>query len=197
MRSPSEERFLLDLGIEDSFSGGDFADCGAKFEIHGVLENVSFSAGFDRLAHPGVLAVHAEHEDGGFGRVFDDLPGGVQSVHAGQSAIHDDDLRMKLSGELDGFFAVSGFADDFHVGLVFEHAAEAAADQAVIIHQQDCDLLFHKTPLSLLGNRQVHQRSAFSGTRKRQSVRPSVRNARASPPGQCRAGWVASAKPVP
>jgi hypothetical protein len=40
---------------------------------------------------------------------------------------------MKLFGELDGFLAVSGFANDFHVGLVFEHTAEAAPDEAVII----------------------------------------------------------------
>jgi hypothetical protein len=41
---------------------------------------------------------------------------------------------MKLFGKPDGFFAVSGFANDFHVGLVFEHAAETAPDEAVIIN---------------------------------------------------------------
>ena len=41
-----------------------------------------------------------------------------------------------------------GFAHHFHVGLILQHAAEAAPHQAVIIHQQHCDLLFHKTPLS-------------------------------------------------
>jgi hypothetical protein len=77
--------------------------------------------------------MHAEHKNGCFGRVFDNLPGGIQSIHPGQRAIHDDHLRMKLFGELDGFLAVSGFANDFHVGLVFEHTAEAAPDEAVII----------------------------------------------------------------
>jgi hypothetical protein len=41
---------------------------------------------------------------------------------------------MKLFGKLDGFLAVSSLANDFHVGLIFEHAAEAAPDEAVIIH---------------------------------------------------------------
>ena len=63
--------------------------------------------------------------------------------------------------QLDGFLAVAGLADDFHVGLVFEHAAEATANQAVIIHEQNCDLLCHKIPLSSLGHGQPHQRATF------------------------------------
>ena len=71
-----------------------------------------------------------------------------QSVHAWKSAVHDDYLGMKFFRQLDGFLAVARFADDFHVGLIFQHAPEPAPDQAVIIHEQHCDLLFHKTPLS-------------------------------------------------
>jgi hypothetical protein len=40
---------------------------------------------------------------------------------------------MKLFRELHGFLAVSRFANDFHVGLVFEHAPETSPDEAVII----------------------------------------------------------------
>jgi hypothetical protein len=65
---------------------------------------------------------------------LDDPARGIESIHTGQSAVHDDHLRMELLGELDGFLAVSGFANDFHVGLVLEHTAEAAPDEAVIIH---------------------------------------------------------------
>ena len=87
MRSPLSAVALLDLGIEDSFSGGDFADGGAEFEIQRVLEHVALGARFDRLAHPGVLGVHAEHEDGGFGRVLDYRARGLRgrSCRAGRS----------------------------------------------------------------------------------------------------------------
>ncbi len=96
-----------------------------------------------------LLGVHAEHENGGLRRVLHDLPCGLQAIHAGESAVHDDHLRMKLLGQLDGFFAVASFADDFHIGFILEHAPETAPDQAVVIHEQYCDLLFHETPLSL------------------------------------------------
>ena len=58
---------------------------------------------------------------------------------------------MQFLRELDGVFAVARFADHFHIGLILEHAAETPPHQAVIIHQQYCDLLFHKTPLSPWG----------------------------------------------
>ena len=58
---------------------------------------------------------------------------------------------MKLLGELDRFLTISDFTDHFHIWFVLEHAAETAANQAVIIHQQDCDLLLHMIPLSPVG----------------------------------------------
>ena len=92
--------------------------------------------------------MHAEHEHRGIGRAFEDGTCSLQAVHAGQGAIHHHDLGMKLFGQLDGFLAIARLADDLHVRLVFEHAAKSTANQAVIIHEQHCDLLFHKIPLS-------------------------------------------------
>jgi hypothetical protein len=42
---------------------------------------------------------------------------------------------MELLGELDGFEAVAGFADDLKSGFVFEDAAEAAADESVVVDE--------------------------------------------------------------
>jgi hypothetical protein len=42
---------------------------------------------------------------------------------------------MELPGELNGFFAVSSFAHDFHIRFIFEHATESTANKAVVIHE--------------------------------------------------------------
>ena len=143
-----QHRTLLDCRIENRFSCSYLADRGPKFEVHRVLEDVSSGAGLDRLPHPCALRMHAQHENRSVRRIFNNLSRSLQTVHAGQSAIHHHHLRMKFFRELDGLLAVACFADDFHVGLILEHAAETAPHQAVIIHQQYCDLLFHKTLFS-------------------------------------------------
>ena len=41
------------------------------------------------------------------GRCCENLPRGLEPIHAGQGAIHDHDLRMEFVGELDRFLAVA------------------------------------------------------------------------------------------
>ena len=51
-------------------------------------------------------------------------------------AIHNDHLRGKFAGQSHGFVPIAGFPDDDNIGLVFQHAAETAAYEAVIVNQQ-------------------------------------------------------------
>jgi hypothetical protein len=46
-------------------------------------------------------------------------------------------LRLEQLRLLNRFLAIAGFADDVHIGFIFEHAAETAANKAVIVDQQD------------------------------------------------------------
>ena len=73
---------------------------------------------------------------------------------------------MKLFREFDRLLAVARLADDFHVRLILEHSTKATANQTVVIHEQHCDLLFHRTPLST--------RLSLLGTVRWTSVPPSV-----------------------
>jgi hypothetical protein len=43
---------------------------------------------------------------------------------------------MQARGGLDRFIAVAGFAQDFDIGVVLEHAAESAPHQGMVVHQQ-------------------------------------------------------------
>jgi len=45
--------------------------------------------------------------------------------------------RLEQLRLLNRFLAIAGFADDVHIGFIFEHAAETAANKAVIVDQQD------------------------------------------------------------
>ena len=86
-----------------------------------------------------------------------------------------------------GFVAVAGFADDGDRRVVFEHAAEAAAHQAVIVDQQDGDLIRHARPS--LG--------VCSGTRSRTSVPPSRgrRNSSVPPTSSARSRMATRPRP--
>ncbi len=56
-------------------------------------------------------------------------------------------LRPEFGGQLHRLVAVFGFADHRDHRVVFQHAAEAAAHQAVIVHQQHGNARFsHGSP---------------------------------------------------
>ncbi len=54
----------------------------------------------------------------------------------------------------DGFLAVAGFGDDFHVGLLVDHGRQAVTNHRVIIRQDHPNLLVqHRDHQALrLGN---------------------------------------------
>src|SRR5215472_3151608 len=145
----TQSRLLLDFGVKDSLSGCDLADSCTEFKIEGVFQDIALGAGFNRLTDPSALAMHTKHENSRIWRAFDNLASRVEAVHARQGAVHHDNLRVELLCQPDRLFTVASFADDFHVGFIFQHAAEATPYQTVVIHEQHCDLLLHKTPLSL------------------------------------------------
>src|SRR5208282_3994479 len=182
-----ERGLLLNLRIEDRFSRSYLAHGGSEFKLESILENVSSRTGLYRLSHPGVLGVHAEHQDGGVRQGLDNFSRGLKAVGAGERAIHHHDLRAQLLREPDGFLSVSGLADDPHIGFIFQHAPKAAPDEAVVIDQQDCDLLFHKTRLSRAESPDAPEFRLRAGATG-ESRRPSIRNARALLRARCRAG---------
>ena len=60
-----------------------------------------------------------------------------RAVHAGQREVHHHHRRAAArDGRFHGLMAVAGLAHHANFGVVLQHAAEAAAHQAVIVHQQ-------------------------------------------------------------
>ena len=94
------------------------------------------------------------------GHLLADLPGGVHPAHAGQRAIHDDHAGLEFAGEFYGVGAVAGLGDDGDFRIVFQHQAKAAADEGVIIDEENRDLTLLHSAQTLLWNFQSHQRTA-------------------------------------
>ena len=69
--------------------------------------------------------------------IFKNFSGRFQAVHFRHGTIHHHHLRMQFLRQADGFGAIARFTCDHDIGLVFQNAAEPAAHQAVVIHQQD------------------------------------------------------------
>jgi hypothetical protein len=66
--------------------------------------------------------MHAEHENRRVRQLFKNSTRSIKAVCLGQSAVHDDDPRQQNLRQADCLISVTGFADYFDVGLVFQHA---------------------------------------------------------------------------
>jgi len=53
--------------------------------------------------------------------------------------IHDDNVRAALTGQENGRFASRGLTDDLDVRHVFEHRANASANQRVVVDEKNPD----------------------------------------------------------
>ena len=69
----------------------------------------------------------------------EDLARGLDPVHARHVEVHQHDVGLELLGLLDRLGAVGGGADELDVLEPADQAAEAVADDAVVVGEQDAD----------------------------------------------------------
>ena len=65
------------------------------------------------------------------------MPGYLEAVQAGHHQIQQQDVRLELLRQGNGFPAVGRFADDFKIGFGREQGAQALSNHVMIIDQQD------------------------------------------------------------
>jgi hypothetical protein len=80
--------------------------------------------------------MHAEDQHGGRPRVRHDRSRRVDTVCDRHRAIHDDNLRLELPRKGDRLRAVAGLPDHLDRRIVVQHAAEAAPDQRMVVHEE-------------------------------------------------------------
>jgi len=145
-RSPLRFPARVICGSRTVFALCNFLDGSDEVEIHRVFQDVAAGTGFERLADERVFGMHAQHEDGDVGKFGENAAGSFDAVDLRKGAIHDDDGGVELLGELNGLEAVTGFAYDVERRFVFEDAAKTAADEGVVVNEEDGQFSRHEVP---------------------------------------------------
>ena len=104
-----------------------------------LLEQVAVGAGLDRLVEVVLLVADREHEDLGGGHEVADLTGRLDAVDLGHADVHEHDVGGQLLGLGHGLLAVLGLGDDLDAVLGAEHDVEAAAEQRLVVGDEDAD----------------------------------------------------------
>lgn len=80
-----------------------------------------------------------DHADMGEAGVLADHAGGREAVRAGHPDVHEDDVGALLPGQSDRLGAVGRLADHLHVRLRVDEHTERAAQQCLVVGEQDTD----------------------------------------------------------
>ena len=104
------------------------------------FKDVSARAGFERSQHVALVDMHAEDYDlgGGFARY--DLPGRFDPIELRHADIEHGDIGMAFRDKLNGLATVTGFGDDFEIGLLFQQQTQPGSDDRMVVGQENPDL---------------------------------------------------------
>src|SRR5512133_2142451 len=70
------------------------------------------------------------------------LAGRLDAIHFRHQQIHQDDIRLELFGQADGFQAVLCLSDDFDVIRLRQECFDASPDDGMIVYDQNPDDMF-------------------------------------------------------
>ena len=105
-----------------------------------VLQEVTASTREDGVHHVLLLLGDRQHDDPGERRVAAHVAGRLDTSHARHVQIHDHDVRRVLAHDLERLRPARGLADDVDA-LLLEQVAQTRAEQVVIVHEQDADVM--------------------------------------------------------
>src|SRR5215207_6526526 len=89
--------------------------------------------------------VGSEHDDAGARRARDEAPRRLDAVHAWHDEVHERDVGGVLGSEPHGLLPALGLGDHADITLRLQKGAHPLPHERVIVHQQDCDRLAHKS----------------------------------------------------
>ena len=81
--------------------------------------------------------MHAENEHARVREAPGDLPRRLDAVQERHGDVEDRHVRLVLLGKAHGFTAVARLGHDLPVGALFEHLAEALANDSVIVGEKN------------------------------------------------------------
>jgi hypothetical protein len=113
--------------VHESFDGED------QIAIGVGLHDVAADSGFDDFANQLVGEVKRENNDFGFWLNFADLASGFETVQLGHADVHDNDVRLQLFNERNGFTAGFRLGANFPASVRGEELFETAPYNVVIV----------------------------------------------------------------
>jgi hypothetical protein len=101
----------------------------------GVLEQVADGARLQGVGHPLTLGERGEDDDLGVRPLGEDLPRRLGAVEQGHREVHQDQVRLQLPSQLDGFAPVAGLGHHLELGVGGQQRRQAGSHELVIVHQ--------------------------------------------------------------
>ncbi|GIE72882.1 hypothetical protein Apa02nite_089900 [Actinoplanes palleronii] len=135
------DQFAGDRRCQQRVAAGRDADGVQKVLRQDVLDEEAGRSGTERLEHVLVQPVVGQDDDVHpvQSRVRGDAPGGLDAVDARHPDVEENDVGPMLPGQRDSVVAVARLGHDLEVVLGVEQSSEAAADQRLVVDQQDPD----------------------------------------------------------
>ena len=137
-------RFGVDGRADISSFAEDHIESANEFFLGVGLQDVTACAGAESRFHKFRGGVQSQQQNFNFGQDFVDDAGRFEAVEARHGDVHDDDFGTQFAGEADGVLSVGGFSAELPFRVVAEDALDAAADNGVIVDDEDAwHLSFH------------------------------------------------------
>ena len=124
-------------GMDVDAVGEHGVDRPGQLLVGGVLDDVPLGAELERLAGVGRLVLHREDDDSG--AACPQVGDRVEARAVAQGQVEDDDVGAQPPGLVEGLAHPRRLADDFHAAGRLQHAPDAAANDLVIVHEEDAD----------------------------------------------------------
>src|SRR5215203_2484353 len=109
----------------------------------GTLENVTTGPGAHGGEHRVVVLEHRKNYDPDARVGLEDATGCLYAVYVRHLYVHEDDIRPKLGGSLENFFAGCRLAYDLHVGFWAQHGAQSFSEDGMVVCYEDADGALH------------------------------------------------------
>ena len=148
---------VLDRGVQRRLAAGDGSHGGADLVGARVLGQVAAGAGAQRAEHARVVGVGGQRDRAGAAGA--QAPDRLDAVHPRHPQVHQHDVRVVLRGQRERLLAVGRGGHQLDAVEQPEQRAEALADDALVVGEQDAD----------------HCAGSHSSTLKPSSVGPAFR----------------------
>jgi hypothetical protein len=125
----SERRVHVHRAVEGRADGLD------ELRVGGVLQHVGRGAPLERELGVGGLVLHREHHDAR--AIIDELRQDLERGAVAQPEVEHDHVGALLCAHGEGLVDRSRLADDLELLDLVEQAADPAADDGVVVHEDD------------------------------------------------------------